>query len=423
MKISFPNISDFIGNKTLEKAKQIAIDNLEMLLNRTGKGNDFLGWIDLPEKTESRDYEKIKKCSDKFRNLDAVVVIGIGGSYLGAKAIIEALKPQFNKTQPEILFAGQNLSTDYHTELLEYVKDKEFGIVVISKSGTTIEPAIAFRLFYNLMKEKYDKETIKNRVVAITDAKSGALRILADQEGFESFVIDDNVGGRFSVLSSVGLLPVAIAGFDINKIIAGAADAKQHCTIKSENNPAVLYAGIRNVLYASGHKIELMVNYDLRLSSFSEWWKQLYGESEGKENKGIFPASVSYTTDLHSLGQYVQQGERTLFETVIYAKSPAKKLKIPYDENNLDNLNYLSGKDVEYVNRNAAEGTLLAHLEGKVPNICIEIDKIDEYSLGYLIYFFEIACGISAYILNVNPFDQPGVEDYKKNMFRLLGKK
>jgi len=422
MKISFPQLELFVKENDYKDYVNQALTGLELLLSGNGKGNDFLGWLNLPDNMEI-EIDEICRVADLYKNLDTVVIIGIGGSYLGAKAIIEALNPFFNKKKPEIIFAGHNLNADYHAELLDYLSDKEFGIIAISKSGTTTEPAIAFRLLYNLIREKHSDDVCKDRITLITDKEKGALRPLAQEKSYNSFIIDDNVGGRFSVLSAVGLLPIAIAGFDIRKILNAASIAKVDCLKSSQENPAIKYAAVRNKFYNLGYKLEIMVNYNSRLNYFAEWWKQLYGESEGKENKGIFPASVSFTTDLHSLGQYIQQGERFLFETVLYVKNPANKLEIPFDKANIDKLNYLAGKDMEFVNKKASEGTLMAHLDGKVPNILIEIDRIDEENLGYLIYFFEVACGISAYILDVNPFDQPGVEDYKRNMFKLLGKK
>lgn len=422
MNIQFPNIERFVQQSSIAKAIEVALRNLKVLLDGTGAGNDFLGWIELPEKMLDKKYIEITEAANSFRKYDVVVIIGIGGSYLGAKALIEALKSPFNTDGPEIIFAGQSLSADYHYELTEYLKEKDFGMVVISKSGTTTEPAIAFRLFYDLLRQKYNKNEIQNRLIAITDSNKGALRELVNRENFKCFDIDDDIGGRYSVLSPVGLLPVSIAGFDIKKLLTGAMDMKKAVTELSPDNPAVKYAGTRVLLYACGNKIELLVNYEPALNYFAEWWKQLFGESEGKNNKGLFPASASFTTDLHSLGQYIQQGERILFETVLFVSQSKHKSEIPLFENDHDNLNYLAGKRMHYVNRKAAEATLKAHIDGNVPNLWIEIPEINEYHLGQLIYFFEISCGISAYIIDVNPFDQPGVEEYKKNMFKLLGK-
>ncbi len=423
MKLDLSNTIQFCKIESFENKKSLAVDCLNKLINGNGKGSDFLGWIDLPINISDSEINDIIETSKSFQNLDAVIIIGIGGSYLGAKAVHEALKPHFDNPKPEIIFAGHNLSGNYHSELLKYLNNKQYGIIVISKSGTTTEPAIAFRLLYRDLKQKFDKETVKKRIVAITDAKKGALRKLADKEGFKTFVIDDNVGGRFSVLSPVGLLPIAVAGYDIKSLLKGAANMRNICLNNNPENPAIQYAALRNVLYDEGKKLELLVNYNFRLNYFSEWWKQLYGESEGKEGKGIFPASVSFSTDLHSLGQYIQQGERHLFETNILVNDDSDSPIIPQDEEDLDQLNYIAGKKMEYVNRTAAQATIMAHIAGNVPNIIIEIDKINEYNLGCLIYFFEIACGISGYLLDVNPFDQPGVEDYKQNMFKLLGKK
>lgn len=422
MKSDFSNALKFTGENSFNRSCAFAIEQLELLNSGKGSGNDFLGWLNLPHSYEDEDIADILEVADGLQELDAVVVIGIGGSYLGAKAVIEALKPHFTKTKPEIIFAGHTLSGNYHSELLDYLRGKEFGLIVISKSGTTTEPAIAFRLLYNEMKKRVDPEIIRKRIVVITDAKKGALRQLADKEGFTDFIIADNVGGRFSVLSPVGLLPIAVAGFEVDEFIRGASIAQDLCLELNADNPAIKYAAMRNLLYAAGNKIELMVNYNPRLSFFAEWWKQLYGESEGKQGKGLFPASVSFTTDLHSMGQYIQQGERHLFETVLFVDDESDAPIIPTDSEDLDKLNYIAGKNMEFVNKKAAEGTLMAHVDGKVPNIQFTIDYLDEYNLGFLMYFFEIACGISGYMLGVNPFDQPGVEDYKRNMFKLLGK-
>ncbi len=423
MKLDISNAINFIETKNFEKEHIRAIEALKTLKNGTGKGSDFLGWIELPESYSENEINDIIKAANAFKNLDAVVIIGIGGSYLGAKAVHEALKPHFTAQKPEIFFAGHNLSGNYHHELLQYLEDKDYGIVVISKSGTTTEPAIAFRLLYNHLKSKNNPKTIKEKIIVITDANKGSLRKLSNKEGIKSYVIADNVGGRFSVLSPVGLLPIAIAGYDIKSLLEGAILCKKECLLENDTNPSIIYAAIRNQLYRSGKKIEMLVNYNLRLNYFAEWWKQLYGESEGKENKGIFPASASFSTDLHSLGQYIQQGERHLFETNILVDDESDSPIIPFDEENLDSLNYIAGKKQEYINKTAAKATIMAHVAGNVPNIIINIDKINELNLGKLIYFFEIACGISGYLLDVNPFDQPGVEDYKQNMFKLLGKK
>ena len=419
MKIEFYPHSLFESNsQTFANAEKC----FNLLLSRQGKGNDFLGWLDLPQIYNDANFiENIVNSAKKFQKFDVVVIVGIGGSYLGAKAVIEALKPHFEKTKPEIIFAGHTLSEDYYCELIKYLQDKSFGIVVISKSGTTTEPAIAFRLLLKELKKKYNDKEIENRVIAITDKEKGALKEIAVNENYKTYIIPDDVGGRFSVLTAVGLLPIAIAGFDVKKLLQGAYISQKECTTLSEN-AAIKYAVFRNILYNSGKKIEILINYNPRLVYFSEWWKQLFGESEGKENLGIFPASASFTTDLHSLGQYIQQGERHLFETAIIVENTSGEVKIPHDSQNLDQLNYIADKSIEFVNQKAAEGTLMAHLNGNVPNCKITIEKLDEFNLGYLMFFFEMSCAISGYMLGVNPFDQPGVEDYKKNMFALLGK-
>lgn len=391
-------------------------------------GSDFLGWTDLASKTTAAEIADIEATAAVLRKeCDYVVCIGIGGSYLGAKAVIEALQDSFASYKttvgnPRVLFAGQNISEDYLSELQQLLIGKRFGIIVISKSGTTTEPAIAFRLLKSQLEAQAGHDKAKKLIVAITDARKGALRTLATREGYKTFVIADNVGGRFSVLSPVGLLPIAVAGFSIERLLAGAVDMERSMALPSADNCAETYACIRNALYRSGKKIEILVNFEPKLHYFSEWWKQLYGESEGKEGKGIFPAAVDFTTDLHSMGQYIQQGERTLFETVISVETPKHQLVIPEDGENLDGLNYIAGKRISEVNKMAEAGTRLAHEDGGVPVVRISIPKLDEHTLGSLIYFFEKACGISGYLLEVNPFDQPGVEAYKKNMFALLGK-
>lgn len=407
---------------SIEALKPEADKALQTVLDGTGAGNDFLGWVNLPSATISSDLvDEITSVANVLRaECEAVVCIGIGGSYLGAKAVVEALKNQFAPTKPEILFAGQNIGEDYLAELMDYLADKRFGIIVISKSGTTTEPAIAFRLLRNMLEKKVGREEAAKLTVAITDAKKGALRSLATDEGYATFVIDDNVGGRFSVLSPVGLLPIAVAGYNIRGLLQGAADMEQICS--KPGNPAELYAMTRNALYRAGKKTEILVNYNPKLHFFAEWWKQLYGESEGKDHKGIFPAAVDNSTDLHSMGQWIQDGERTIFETVISVENPQREVIIPTDEENLDGLNFIAGEHVDHVNKMAELGTRLAHIDGGVPNLRITISEINEYNLGQLIYFFEIGCGISGYMLGVNPFNQPGVEAYKKNMFALLAK-
>ena len=405
-------------------------DSMEKLHKGTGKGNDFLGWLNLPSSLTDAHLTEIENAAARLQErCEVVVVIGIGGSYLGAKAVIEALSHTFapmlgSGKYPQVLFAGQNIGEDYLYELQQVLAGKQFGLVNISKSGTTTEPAIAFRLLKKQLEAQVGKEEAKHRIVAVTDAARGALRKLADMEGYKTFVIPDNVGGRFSVLTPVGLLPIAIAGFDIRALVAGAVVMEKACgeDVPFGQNPAAIYAAARNVLYRSGKKIEILVNFNPKLHFFAEWWKQLYGESEGKENKGIFPASVDFTTDLHSMGQWIQEGERTIFETVLSVSRMKYNVTIPTDEDNLDGLNFLAGKRVDEVNKMAELGTQIAHVDGGVPNLKIEIPEITERYLGELIYFFEKGCGISGYLLEVNPFDQPGVEAYKKNMFALLEK-
>ena len=401
---------------------------LSKIHNKTGEGNDFLGWVDLPTRTPEALIDEINTTARDLRHTcDTVVCIGIGGSYLGAKAVIEALNDSFasykkNDKIPTVLFAGQNIGEDYLAELQDYLADKKFGIIVISKSGTTTEPAIAFRLLKAQLENQMGKEEARQRIVAITDAHRGALRKMSEQEGYKTFVIEDSVGGRFSVLSPVGLLPIAVAGFDIRDLMDGAALMERQTINANATNPAALYAAARNILYRDGKKIEILVNYNPKLHYIGEWWKQLYGESEGKDHKGIFPASVDNSTDLHSMGQWIQDGERTIFETVLTVLEPNRHVTIPADEQNLDGLNYIAGKGVDEVNKMAELGTRIAHLDGGVPNLTITLPRLDEYTLGQLIYFFEKACGISGYLLGVNPFNQPGVEDYKRNMFALLEK-
>lgn len=403
----------------------------EALENGTCPGNDFLGWLHLPSSITPQFLDEVQAVANTLRQkCEVIVVAGIGGSYLGARAIIEALGNSFawlvgDKTNPTIVFAGNNIGEDYLFELSEYLKDKRFGVINISKSGTTTETALAFRLLKKQCEEQRSKTEAKDVIVAITDAKRGAARAAADKEGYKTFVIPDNVGGRFSVLTPVGLLPIACAGFDIKALVNGAADMEKATapSVPFAENIAAQYAAVRNALYTEkGKKIEIMVNYQPKLHFIAEWWKQLYGESEGKEHKGIFPASCDFTTDLHSMGQWIQEGERSIFETVISVEQPAKKLLFPNDDENLDGLNFLAGKRVDEVNKMAELGTLLAHVDGGVPNIRISVPELNEYYIGQLIYFFEIGCGISGNVLGVNPFNQPGVEAYKKNMFALLDK-
>lgn len=421
----------FITKEAVEGYKSQVKAANEALENSTGKGNDFLGWLHLPSSITKEELANLNATAQILRdNCEVVIVAGIGGSYLGARAVIEALNNSFawlqesKSGQPIIIFAGNNISEDYICELTEFLKGKKFGVINISKSGTTTETALAFRLLKKQCEEQRGKEMAKKVMVAITDAKKGAARITADKEGYKSFVIPDNVGGRFSVLTPVGLLPIAVAGYDIEKLVAGAVDMEKEVSsdVPFEKNIASLYAATRNTLYTSGKKIEILVNFHPKLHFVAEWWKQLYGESEGKENKGIFPAGVDFTTDLHSMGQWIQEGERTIYETVISIETPNKNLQVPSDKENLDGLNFLAGKRIDEVNKMAELGTQLAHVDGGVPNIKITVPQLNEYYIGQLFYFFEKACGISGYVLGVNPFNQPGVEAYKKNMFALLSK-
>lgn len=427
------NIDKALSSVTKEQVfayeKEVA-ESMEKLHKGTGKGNDFLGWLHLPSSITDAHLSEIEAAAKQLRErCEIVVVIGIGGSYLGAKAVIEALSDTFaqikgNGNNPQVLFAGQNIGEDYLYELQQVLAGKQFGLINISKSGTTTEPAIAFRLLKKQLEAQVGKEEAKHRIIAVTDAARGALRKLADMEGYKTFVIPDNVGGRFSVLTPVGLLPIAVAGFDIRSLVSGAVSMEQLCgaEVPFEKNPAAIYAATRNALYKIGKKIEILVNFNPKLHFFAEWWKQLYGESEGKDHKGIFPASVDFTTDLHSMGQWIQDGERSIFETVLSVNKMKYNVTIPTDEDNLDGLNFLAGKRVDQVNKMAELGTQIAHVDGGVPNLRIEMPEITEKYLGELIYFFEKACGISGYLLGVNPFDQPGVEAYKKNMFALLEK-
>lgn len=403
-----------------------------LLENKSGAGNDFLGWVNLPNDYDKEEYARLKKVAEKIKNeAEVLIVIGIGGSYLGAKACIEALNNTFynllskeDRKFPQILFAGNSISSTYLSNLLEYVKDKSFYVNVISKSGTTTEPAIAFRFFKDLLEKKYGKEGAKERIVATTDSSKGALRNLSESEGYETFIIPDSVGGRYSVLTPVGLLPIAVAGVNLDELMQGAKDAVADFQSDDlKENDCYRYAALRNILYRKGYTTEILASYEPNLTFFAEWWKQLFGESEGKDKKGIYPSSVNLSTDLHSLGQYIQDGMRNLMETVINVETPEKDLVIENMEGDIDGLNYLQGKTVDFVNKKAFVGTLFAHLDGGVPNIVVNLPKIDAYNLGYMIYFFEKACAISGYLLAVNPFNQEGVESYKKNMFALLGKK
>jgi glucose-6-phosphate isomerase len=420
-------------------AKVAELDNMalmvkgahETLHNGTGAGNDFLGWIDLPVNYDKEEFDRIKKSAEKIKgNSDALIVIGIGGSYLGARAAVEMLNNNFfnalkkeKRNNPQIFFVGNNISSTYLADLLDAIDGLDISINVISKSGTTTEPAIAFRIFKDYLEKKYGVEGSKERIYVTTDKAKGALKSLSDEVGYETFVVPDDIGGRYSVLTAVGLLPIAAAGINIDEMMEGAKDAREAYSVPElENNDCYKYAAMRNVLYNKGKQIEILVNYEPNLHYFGEWWKQLYGESEGKDNKGLFPAAVDFSTDLHSMGQYIQEGRRNLFETVINVETAKREITIEKAEGDLDGLNFLSGKTVDFVNKQAFNGTLLAHNDGGVPNMVLNVPELNAYYFGYMVYFFEKACGISGYLLGVNPFDQPGVEAYKKNMFALLGK-
>lgn len=430
IKLTINHVYDSVSEQDILKQGENAVAANVALHQGTRAGNDFLGWVNLPSSLSEELIRDIEDTAESLRtNCEAVVVVGIGGSYLGAKAVIDAMSSSFDwletdRKNPVILYAGNNIGEDYLHELTEFLSNKQFGIINISKSGTTTEPAIAFRILKNLLIDKVGVEASRKRIVAITDASKGALRTLANTEGYKTFIIPDDVGGRYSVLTPVGLLPIAVAGVNIREMIKGALDIEKASGADApfEVNLPAIYAVIRNELYKRGKKIEILANYNPKLHYFAEWWKQLYGESEGKEHKGIFPAAVDFTSDLHSMGQWIQEGERTIFETVLSIKQPANSVRIPEDNADLDGLNFLKGKRVDEVNKMAELGTLIAHVDGGVPNILIEIPKLNEYYIGQLIYFFEKACGISGYLLGVNPFDQPGVEAYKKNMFALLEK-
>ncbi|MGN0037432.1 MAG: glucose-6-phosphate isomerase [Bacteroidaceae bacterium] len=431
IELNIEKVLGFVPKETIAAYEKQTKDYINTLEQGTGAGNDFLGWLHLPSSISQAHLDDLKAAAQVLReNCEVVVVAGIGGSYLGARAVIEALSNSFEwlkdkKEGPIMIYAGHNIGEDYLYELTTYLKDKKFGVINISKSGTTTETALAFRLLKKQCEDQRGKEMARKVIVAVTDAKKGAARTTADKEGYKSFIIPDNVGGRFSVLTPVGLLPIAVAGFDIEKLVAGAREMEARCSNPETpfwENPSAVYAATRNELYKQGKKIEILVNFQPKLHYVSEWWKQLYGESEGKDGKGLFPASVDFSTDLHSMGQWIQEGERTIFETVISVCTPNHKLEVPSDEENLDGLNFLAGKRVDEVNKMAELGTQLAHVDGGVPNLHIAMPEISEQYLGQLIYFFELACGISGYILDVNPFNQPGVEAYKKNMFALLNK-
>ncbi len=427
----YEKTSPFIQDHEMDSMKKITEQAKAELLGREGAGNDFLGWLDLPVAYDKEEFDRILKAAKKIQSdSDVLVVIGIGGSYLGARAAIEFLSHNFYncvlkeiRKAPEIYFAGNCISSTYLSNLLDVIGDRDFSVNIISKSGTTTEPAIAFRIFKEKLEKKYGKEEAAKRIYATTDKARGSLKSLADAEGYEEFVVPDDIGGRYSVLTAVGLLPIAASGADITQLMAGAADGREDA-LKApfEENAALKYAAVRNILHRKGKSVEILANHEPSLHYVSEWWKQLYGESEGKDQKGIYPASVDLTTDLHSMGQFIQDGSRIMFETVMNVEEPREELVIGEEPTDLDGLNYLAGKTVDFVNKNAMNGTILAHTDGNVPNLRVNIPKQDEYSLGQLFYFFEFACGVSGYILGVNPFNQPGVESYKKNMFALLGK-
>ena len=427
----YSKASGFIREEEIKNMKGAVLGAKDVLLGKTGAGNDFLGWIDLPVDYDKEEFARIKQAAEKIKqDSDVLLVIGIGGSYLGARAAIEFLShsfynvlPKGARKTPEIYFVGNSISSKYIKDLQDVLEGKDFSINIISKSGTTTEPAIAFRVFKEMLISKYGREEANKRIYATTDKAKGALKNLANEEGYESFVVPDDVGGRFSVLTAVGLLPIAVSGADIDRLMEGAAAArKQALEAEYEKNPALMYAAVRNILLRKGKQIEIVANYEPSLHYVSEWWKQLYGESEGKDQKGIFPAAVDLTTDLHSMGQFIQDGARILFETVLNVEESAAEIVLQKEEKDTDGMNYLAGQTVDFVNKSAMNGTVLAHTDGNVPNLMVHIPRQDEYSLGQLFYFFEFACGISGYLLGVNPFNQPGVESYKKKMFALLGK-
>ncbi len=427
----YSKAAPFVADHEVEFMKKLALDAKEVLVSKTGAGNDFLGWIDLPVEYDKDEFARIKKAAEKIQNdSEVLVVIGIGGSYLGARAAIEFLRHSFYnivseeiRKTPEIYFVGNSISSTYIRHLMDVIGDRDFSINMISKSGTTTEPAIAFRVFKEMLEKKYGKEEAAKRIYATTDKARGSLKKVADEEGYETFVVPDDVGGRFSVLTAVGLLPIAVSGADIDKLMEGAASGrKMAMEAPFEENDALKYAALRNILLRKGKQIEILANYEPSVHYVSEWWKQLYGESEGKDQKGIFPASVDLTTDLHSMGQFIQDGARNMFETVINIETSREEIVIGEEKVDLDGLNYLAGKTVDFVNKSAMNGTILAHTDGQVPNLMVNVPEVNEFYLGQLFYFFEFACGVSGYLLGVNPFNQPGVESYKKNMFALLGK-
>ena len=427
----YSKAAGFIREHEMQSFEQIANAAKEVLVSRSGQGNDYLGWIDLPVNYDKEEFARIKKAAEKIcSDSDVLVVIGIGGSYLGARAAIEFLRHGFynnirkeQRKTPEIYFAGNSISSSYLQGLIDVVGDRDFSVNIISKSGTTTEPAIAFRIFKEMLEKKYGKEEAAKRIYATTDKAKGALKHLSDEEGYETFVVPDDVGGRFSVLTAVGLLPIAVSGADIDKLMEGAASGREMAlNLPYTENDAMQYAAVRNILHRKGKSVEILANYEPSLHYISEWWKQLYGESEGKDQKGIYPASVDLTTDLHSMGQFIQDGSRIMFETVMNVEKSRVELTIGEEPVDLDGLNYLAGKTVDFVNKSAMNGTILAHTDGSVPNLRVDIPEQNEFYLGQLFYFFEFACGISGYVSGVNPFNQPGVESYKKNMFALLGK-
>lgn len=431
IKFDHSKVAPFVNEYELGYMQSQVSAAHDLLRNGTGAGSDYIGWVDLPTNYDKEEFTRIKAAAKKIQSdSEVLVVIGIGGSYLGARAAIDFLNNTFynlmtdeNRKAPQIFFAGNSISSTYLADLIEVIGDKDFSVNVISKSGTTTEPAIAFRVFKERLIAKYGVEEANKRIYATTDKAKGAVKVEADAAGWETFVIPDDVGGRYSVLTAVGLLPIAASGADIDALMQGAADAsKAYASDKLEENEAYQYAAMRNILYRKGKVTELLINYEPTMQYFSEWWKQLFGESEGKDQKGIYPSSANFSTDLHSLGQYIQEGRRNIFETVVKVEKPRKNIDIPVDEKDLDGLGYLQGKDVDFVNTKAYEGVLLAHTDGDVPNLLVTIPEMDAYTLGYTMYFFEIACGISGYLNGINPFDQPGVEAYKKNMFALLGK-
>ena len=428
VKLKDNYLKNFINDHELSAIEPLVLTAHNLIHDKSGPGNDFLGWVELPDNYDREEFSRIKSVAQEIqKKCDVLIVIGIGGSYLGSRAVIEALKsPLYNsikKDTPDIYFAGNNINPSYINQLLSICEGRDVAINVISKSGTTTEPAIAFRIFKEYLENKYGVTGARERIICTTDKAKGTLKELAEKQGYQTFVVPDDIGGRFSVLSAVGLFPIAVSGIDIDLLMNGALKASKDFAVRDiNNNDCYKYAALRNFLYRKGKSIEILVSYDYAFSMMSEWWKQLFGESEGKDSKGIFPASVTFSSDLHSLGQFIQQGTRNIFETVINIKNPVSDIVIKSDESNCDGLNFLAGKTMSYINQKAFEGTILAHNDGGVPNIVLEIEKMDEFTLGYLIYFFEKACAVSGYLLGVNPFDQPGVEAYKKNMFALLGK-